>query len=173
MKFPEKSGGGVKNLVKLKAGESIIGVFRGDPHVVWKHWENNRGYLCTGPGCEPCTRKKASYRLQVNFVTKENGVLVAKVFEQGYRFQKTLEALNSEYPLESHMVKITRTGNGTDTSYSVMPVQNSLLTKKLEAEIAKVELNALGPVAEVGAALAKTATDTPDDEEGDASFDVA
>jgi hypothetical protein len=72
MKFPEKSGGGVKNLVKLKAGESITGVFRGEPHVVWKHWENNMGYLCTGSGCGRCTPKnKASYRIQVNFITKE------------------------------------------------------------------------------------------------------
>jgi hypothetical protein len=98
-------------------------------------------------------------------------VLVAKVFEQGYRFQKTLEAVNAEYPLESNWVKITRTGNGTDTSYTVMPIKDSLLTKSHESSVAKVELNPLGNAAELGAALAKGATDMPEEDESEINLD--
>jgi hypothetical protein len=144
MNFPERAESAAKNLVKLKAGESCTGVFRGEILTLMVHWENNRSFNCTGEGCARCANKKPSFRFRINFVTKENSAWVVKVFEQGWKVFQALEELNKEFPLEKHWVKVTRTGNGTDTTYNILPLgQKSLLTPAADAEVEKLALNSL------------------------------
>lgn len=133
-----------KNLLKLKGGESVKGVFKGDPYEFRQHWENNKPYPCLGQGlCERCANgEKASFRFQINIIVKENGESVAKVWEQGWTVFLALKALHEGgYDLEKYLMKISRTGSTkNDTVYSVVPVPNGLLTPAQLKEIASVKL---------------------------------
>lgn len=142
MKFRDKSTGGGKNFLKLKAGESVRGVFRGDPYEFRQHWTANRGVKCEGASCELCkSGDKSSFRFRLNLVIQENGALAAKVFEQGWTVYELLKALHEgDYDLEKHFMKITRHGTGTDTSYSIVPVPNGAVSKDTDKQIAAVKL---------------------------------
>lgn len=172
MKFPERQENqNAKALLKLKAGESVVGVFRGEPRIFRQHWEivggQKRPIECGGVrGCERCkVDPKTVHRFQLNFVTKENAVYVAKIFEGSYSSQKDLEELNKDYPLETTVLKITRTGSGTDTRYSFVPKPNSTLSPAQEAELSKVHLNVLDPASAAGQQQAQHAADGPEQEE--------
>lgn len=167
MDFPELKQSAIKNIMKMKAGESVTGVFRGEVYTFKSHWNGSYSSACDGADCKFCANNnKPKTRFRLNFVTKENAVLVAKVFEQGYKTMQDLKELNKEYPLEKHWVKITRTGNSaSDTKYTILPIKNSELTKAQEAEIAKIQLNILDPVSALGASQAASATDAPEEDE--------
>jgi hypothetical protein len=145
MKFPERSDGKGKHIVKLKPEESITGIFLGEIHSFNQHWDNKKSYTCTGSGsCSYCQDgQKSSYRFQLNFITKENAVYVAKIFEHGWKVMQQLEELNKDYPLELTWVKITRRGNGTDTTYAILPIKDFLLTSSQKKELEKVQLHVL------------------------------
>lgn len=149
MKFPDFNTGGPggKAFVKLKDGESIKGVFRGDPHPFRQHWVENRGVFCPGKSCPLCAEgEKSSFRFRINFVMQENGAWVAKVFEQGWTSYDYLKSMHeSDYDLEKTLIKITRRGTGTDTSYSILPVPNGTLKKPDVDAIAAVALHDLSP----------------------------
>jgi hypothetical protein len=149
MKFPPRPKESFKDYLKLKPGESIRGVFRGSPYRFRQHWENNVSSICESE-CSLCQQgKKASFRFRINFLTLENGAYVAKVFEQGGKVYDALSALNeSDYDLERTVVKITRNGNGTDTTYSVVPVPKGDVSDELEKKLIEVKLNELDPQAE-------------------------
>lgn len=147
MKFREKSTGG-KNFLKLKSGESIRGVFRGDIYEFRQHWDiqTKRSILCLAPDiCPKCQAgEKSTFRFRLNFVTKENETFVAKVFEQGWGTYECLKSLHEgDYNLETYLMKITRHGELTQTTYSIIPVANGALTKEQEEKISQVKLNDL------------------------------
>lgn len=143
MKFKEFPS--TQNYLKLSAGQSAKGVFRGEPHEFRQHWRNKQSFVCTGSDCALCKEgEKSSFRFRLNFIIQENGAYVAKVFEQGKTVYEVLKALHeSDYDLEKHAVKITRHGSGTDTTYSIVPLPNGGVTKEFEKELSKVELNNL------------------------------
>jgi len=140
LKFREASEVSAKNFVKLKDGESIQGVFRGSVYEFRQHWKDNRGTLCTGSGCALCVEKKPGFRFRLNFITPEGGQQVAKIFEQGWTVYEAMRALHTEYDLETTIVKITRYGTGTDTSYSILPVKNGTLSEEQQAKLAEIPL---------------------------------
>jgi hypothetical protein len=129
--------GGSKLFLKLKDGESVQGVFRGDIKEFFIKWENGKSSE-VAEGTEG-----ASFRFRVNFLKKENQDFIAMVFEQGVTVYRLLSEINEEYPLESTVVKITRTGTGTDTTYSVLPLLKQALTYKDLQKIKSVKLNEL------------------------------
>lgn len=143
MKFKDLNAGSAKNYLRLKAGESVRGVFRGDIEDFRQHWVNNRSSICTGRDkCELCKAgEKSSFRFRVNFITQENGAYVAKTFEQGRAVYEALKALNADYPLESNLMKITRHGSGTDTTYGIVPAPNGQLTKDQDKAVSAVKHN--------------------------------
>lgn len=138
---------GSKDRIKLKSGESIKGVFMGDTYEFKQHWKDSKPSLC--PGETECSRcasgEKASFRFQLNLIVKENDTYVAKVFEQGWKVFLDLKALHEGgYDLEKYLVKITRNGSTmNDTTYSIVPVPNGLLTAAQLKEIASVKLISL------------------------------
>lgn len=138
MKFTEdpqtNNSGGL--FIKLKDGESIQCILRGEPKVFYVTWENGKSSECSKGA------KGAKFRFRINAVINEDKKYVAKILEQGAMMYSDLKALNEEYPLEETLVKITRNGTGTDTTYSVIPtkLQPDEKTMKL---IASVELNPL------------------------------
>lgn len=133
-----------KDRIKLKAGESIKGVFMGEVHEFRQHWADNKPTLCPGQNdCSKCANgEKPSFRFQINLVVKENDAYVAKVWEQGWTVFLALKSLHEGgYDLEKYLMKISRTGSTkNDTVYSIVPVPNGLLTPAQLKEIAQVKL---------------------------------
>lgn len=146
MQFVKSDGIGGNNFIKLKDGESVKGVFRGDLHHFHQHWEGNKALRCLGKEtCPSCKEgKKALFRFRLNLVVNENGAYTAKIFEQGWTVHEALRALHEgDYNLEQHLMKITRYGTGTDTSYAIIPVPNGSLTEDKIKAIAAVPLHSL------------------------------
>lgn len=136
MKFPDagggkgSSGGGGGTFLKLKDGDRIKGVFRGDPAIFRQHFikADMKSYLCPGKAdCSHCKAgDKSKFRFRLNFLTQEDNVWVAKVFEQGYGTYLELKEMHeSEYDLPSSCVILSRSGEGTDTRYRVTPAKNN------------------------------------------------
>jgi hypothetical protein len=144
VKFIEREKGG-KFFLKLKPGESATGIFRGDPHTFRSHWVAGRSVLCTAEKCEHCKQgHRASFKFRLNFVTKENGTYVAKIFEQGGTVYDYLQSMHSaDYDLEKTIVKITRHGIGTDTTYQIVPLPNGQVNAAQLKHIAHVKLHDL------------------------------
>lgn len=144
MKFPKIEGGngsgvGKDDFVKLKDGDSVKGVFVGDP----VHW-----YQIFNPGGRPTVvpqfTKGGSFRFRINLVVVENGTYVAKVFEQGKTVWDALNSLEEDYKFENFVMKISRKGSTKDdTVYSVIPAPGGELTPEQKAKIAAVKLHPL------------------------------
>lgn len=150
MKFKPKFED-TRNFLKLKPSESVSGTFRGDPYDFKIHWNDNRSILCPGKEkCDLCIAgEKPKFRFRVNFIMKEGNDYVAKVIEQGWTFYETLRSLNeSDYELEKYMMKITRQGSGMNTSYTIIPAPNGLLTSEVEKKVSQVVLNNIGHITE-------------------------
>jgi hypothetical protein len=152
MKFKEGSGGTIdgKDFLSLKDGTSVRGVFAGEPHEFKQHWSSaGRSVLCTADltavPCEGCkvSDTPPNFRFSLNFILNENGVYVAKVWQQGWKVYKQLRALNEDYKLDRTVVKITRTGSTkNDTSYAVLPLpgEAGVVTPALLEQLLKVRL---------------------------------
>lgn len=148
MKFKPKNED-TRNFLKLKAGETVTGIFRGELYDFRIHWADNRSTICPGPDtCEICREgNKSKFRFRVNFVVKEGEGYVAKVTEQGWTFYEVLRSLNEgDYPLEKYVMKITRHGERLNTTYTVIPAPSGLVSAELEKKLELVKLNDLGHI---------------------------
>jgi hypothetical protein len=128
MKFksPEElpqTGNGSKNFLKLKDKESVQGIFRGELHEFYVLWENGKSREVSAGTPE------AKFRFRINFVSKDSAGYTAKIFEQGLSVYNQLAELHNEYELDKIVVKITRNGIGTDTTYSILPLLKAPITK--------------------------------------------
>lgn len=154
MKFPSLdngggSGGGVSSstFLKIKDGERIKAIFRGDPRVFRVHWAGGKSQLCSQKqDCELCKGgDKSKTRFQINVLVQVEGVWVAKVFENGYGLLKDMSTMHDEYNLEETCVWLSRSGTGTDTEYSIIPAKdNGGLKKEDVARLGGIPLNVLG-----------------------------
>lgn len=137
MKFKDTPAKTNLSFLKLKDGDSCIGVFRGEPHEFYEIFKQ---------GEVPPGTKGASFRFRINFVMREGSAYVAKVFQNGITAYKTLQHLNQEYDgLENVVVKITRTGSTKDdTVYHVLPLPpKQQPSEEAWAVITEVELQDL------------------------------
>lgn len=172
MKFPEIGGGqgGGKNaglFVKLKDGERVMGVFRGDPSIFRQHWVDGRSSLCIGKaeGCERCAAgEKPKFRFRLNFLTKEDGIWIAKIFEGNYGTYKDLKEIHeNNYSLPETLVTVSRSGEKQNTRYVIMPVKNNGNLKAADFQkLDKIPLNE----------LSESPSTEAEAEEGDANEDV-
>lgn len=171
MNFPERESDGAGNFLKLKDKETVQGVFRGDPVLRYLHWpQGGSSSPCQGPGCAQCRAgDKAKFRFSINFITKDAGTYVAKVFEQGGKAYDDLKKLaDSGYELDKHVVSISRTGSGqNDTKYTILPLPKGELNAQSLKLIAAVELNDLGGMPSPTSGLAKAMAGQPGPSEGD------
>lgn len=128
MNFPEvESGTGGKDIVKLKGGDVIAGIFKGNPHIFRQHWENGRSQTCAGQDvCDRCKAgDKPKFRFAINFVIKDGNGYVAKVFEQSYGTYLDMKELHKEYNLEKTVVQIKRMGDDkNNTRYTILPLKS-------------------------------------------------
>ena len=139
MKFnadPKTDGAG--EYLKIKDKKSVVGVFRGEPLEYYAKWDGKKSSKC-----DP-TDAKARFRFRVNFIVQESGSLKSLIWEQGPMVYNSLKAINADYNLESHFMKITRHGSGmNDTEYMIMPVPNGALDASKEQMVAAVPLQDL------------------------------
>lgn len=158
----EGSGGGV--FIKLGDGQSVKGVFQGDPIDFMNAFK---------PGDKP------SFRFRINLVVKENGAYVAKIFENGITVYRSLRALSETgYELDKHWYVISRSGNTKDTtSYSILPAPKGDLTPEDMIHVKSIRLNDLTPKAKGGSAPKMTNeekssqdSNAPADPDGDIPF---
>lgn len=138
-----KLEGGRKDLVKLKDGNSITGVLRGDPYLFRTHWEEGRSSTCTGEGCALCKAgNKSRFRFRSNFITSVNKALTAQVLEQGYDIYVTIQAYSETCDLSNQLVEIRRKGSGkNDTTYLFL--LKGALTPEQVAKINDIPLQSL------------------------------
>jgi hypothetical protein len=129
--------GGSKNFLKLKDKESVEGIFFGEIHEFSQVWDGGKSFVV------PEGTPKASFRFRVNFIMKEGSVYSAKIFENGAIVYRQLGELHEEYDLPSTVVKITRNGTGTDTTYSILPLLKKTVTPELKEHLKTVELQEL------------------------------
>lgn len=162
MKFTKKWADRTNfNYASLKDGEAVEGVLRGTLVDHYTHWVDGKTHVCSGRAtCELCEQKiKASYRFKTNIIVKENGVLTAKILEQGKTVYEAIQALEEGgYNLDTTKIRISRKGSKLDTVYTVMPVPNAVMSEETLKAIAAVKLNDLTTKAE-------TATETTHDDE--------
>lgn len=140
---PASSGVGSEHYLKIKDGESIAGVFRGDAYEFWQKWPQG-GEKLIFTDRDDAMKAGAKSRFKLNFVIKaENGVLISKVWEFGLGTYNELAEINAEYPLEETTIKITRKGEGKNTKYSILPLLKTPLTKQQLQKIDEVPLHVL------------------------------
>lgn len=142
MKLPKRDqsiheGSNSNLFLKLKDGESITGVARGDCYEFFQVWAGNKSKV-VGPD-DP----EGKSRFRLNFVTLEDGAFVAKIWEFPTAVYDQISELNEEYPLEKTKIKIKRNGTGTDTVYMILPLLKEPIPAKTIKEIEAVPLNML------------------------------
>lgn len=158
MKFKPKTKDH-RSFVKLTDGQTVTGIFRGEAFEFRTHWHERRSVVCPGDGCELCmTKDKPKYQFRVNFITKENEAYIAKIWQGSYNFYDQLRDLNTDYPIDQNILKITRDGSGLHTKYKALPILNSQITPELEAKISQIPLNELGHITD----FEKEPADGPD-----------
>lgn len=159
----QSSGAGGANFLKVKDGEKVVGVFRGDPLMFQQHWIGTHGEICQGSGCPHCiSGNRASYRFHINFITKDDkGQYVAKIFTGGKKIYNALSMLNDEYELEKTIVSITRSGSTKDdTVYTIMPIKEHTVTPDKEKAIGAIALLELNPAKFKPAPVSDAVTET-------------
>lgn len=131
---------GPSNFIKLKDGESVAGICRGEIEEGFVVWENR--VKTPVPEGTPGAR----FNFKVNFVVKEGVGYVAKMLEGGIQIYKQLAALSAQWELEETVIFISREGSSqNDTEYTVMPAPPKQQVSKEALEFIKtMELNSFG-----------------------------
>jgi len=111
MQFKAKSKAD-PNVIRLKDGESVTGVFRGEPVEYYQHRTPDGQYVQAVQG-EMMNGKKPQFRFRLNLCVRgENGGFEAKVFENGWKVYEQLAALQeSGYDLETTVIRLSRKGS--------------------------------------------------------------
>lgn len=136
MKFTkrqESSGGGSDKFLKFKDGETQNVIFKGEIYEFHMKWINGKSVLIEA------TDPEAKVRFKLNAIVSENGAYKAKIWEFPLTIYNKLCDINSEYPLENTVIKITRQGTGTDTEYHLLPLLKVPVPKALD----RIDLNIL------------------------------
>jgi hypothetical protein len=148
--IPQKQSSGNKKFISLGDGESITGVFAGEPIRYLRHWweSQKRSTDCTRDNtCEGCKQNiKVSERFRINFIKEENKVYVAKIFEQSMKVYTSLSILHKKYDLRKYPVTIHRMGKKNDTVYQIMPELDKELKPHVREYLNNIQLNDLGPI---------------------------
>lgn len=142
MKLPSSESIGFDSdateFVSLKDGQSVVGIFAGDPiffRQVWKQGEEKR--------ILPMTASEGARRFRMNFLVKKNGEWSPMILENGPMLYSQIEEENSMRPLEHSVVKLSRKGSGLDTRWDLRFVQE--VPEDARGDLAKIKLLDLDP----------------------------
>jgi hypothetical protein len=129
-KASEGGGGGV--FIKLKDGDSVEGVFQGEPHCFYriygdKAMAEHENYV-----------EGSSFRFKINMLVKEGDKFEPKILEQGTKLAKRIRKYTQEYGMD-YVFKVEREGSTKDnTEYHLFPKRAISASEKEELE--KIEL---------------------------------
>lgn len=112
-KATTRVGGGVK--VKLQDGESIKGVFVGEPKIFYNVFDENKQYSKPVNG--------ADERFRWNFAVQNASGWSVKIWEGSMAFGKILWTQIKEFG-QNTLFKVVRTGTGKQTRYTVLYVKD-------------------------------------------------
>lgn len=138
MKFKERAKSpfeGSSKYIRLKDGESVTGILRGEIYEFHIKWVNGKSVVVDEKDPE------AKHRYKINMVVPEEGKFVAKVLEFGSMLYDHLYELSLNMNLEKTKLKLSRKGTGTDTTY--IPVPLGPIEEKTLTQLSGVELNIL------------------------------
>lgn len=162
MKFQKREvpSSGSDKFVKFKDGESKNVILRGEVYEYKMKWVNNKSILTTPQDPE------GKSRFKVNAIVYEAGAFKAMIFEFPLTVYNKLADVNSEYPLDTTKIKITRQGIGTDTEYHILPLaaEKDKLTPNILAQISAIPLNILDTKPSQSTSSSPRMSDFPKDE---------
>ena len=141
MKFRKdlQESNGPSHFIKLKDGESVSGILRGELNETFVLWEAGKSREV------PEGTPGAKLRFKVNMVIKEGSSYVARILEGGQLMYKQLAQLAEDYELDATVIKVSRSGTGLDTEYAVIPAPpKAQVAKEAMAFIETLELHELG-----------------------------
>lgn len=159
MKFPPRqqgeSGEGTGTFLRLKDGETVTGILRGDIYTFY-----SIGFGADTRVVEQGKGGKRKYRH--NFVVKDGSGYAARVWEFGPKIYDTLSALEQGgWDLQNTLLTISRTGSTKEnTKYTVTPNKKEPSEAAMKA-MAELELNELAH--DKRAAAAEKAQDASDE----------
>lgn len=130
-------GSGKDDFLKLKDGDKINVVFRGEIYEFYQIWVFGGEKQIFDHRV-----KGSSARFKANVVlTPIQGQPVVKIWEFGTMVYNQLADINEVYPLEKTVVRISRTGSTKDnTSYGVLPILSESVSLSI---LEKVKLHVL------------------------------
>lgn len=147
MKFTEEpsgGSGGASKYLRLSDGDVVYCILKGEIKTSYQKW--------TGSTYEPAKKGEqgASLRFKVNAVVFEDKKPVAKILEGGGHLYFDLKNINEEFPLETTMIKITRTGVKQNTRFTVSVAgPKAQPDEKTMKTIEQLELHSLESKAQV------------------------
>jgi hypothetical protein len=150
-KFDMAEGGSNGGLFfKIKNGESRMGVIRGEIYEFYSRWVGGKSFVVTA-GEE---NAKPKFRVNIVVYDEKEKVFRALIWEFGLMIYQQLADIAQETDITKLKLKITRRGEGLDTTYTVMPPlsdKDKLTPKQLE-QIEAVPLKILEHKEEVAPA---------------------
>jgi hypothetical protein len=158
MKFTEEpsNGSGTGKYLRISDGDIVYCILKGDLQTSYQKWN--------GTTYEPAKKGEqgASLRFKVNAIVFEDKKPVAKILEGGGHLYFDLKNINEEFPLETTMIKITRSGVKQNTRFTVSVAgPKAQPDEKTMKAIEAVQLHSLEPKAQ-----AQT-SDIPDFDDSD------
>lgn len=138
--IPAGTGTGGGKFLKIEVGQSVAGVFRGEPQSFWQKWPK-------GGNKETSDVPKPGFdeRFKINFVINDPELgLVAKIFECNLFVYNQIAEINESMDIEAMTCKISRQQSGKGSTYFIMPNLKEKIQPKALAAIEAVELNHLG-----------------------------
>lgn len=100
-----------RNFLRLKDGEKIKVIFRGEPHLFYKKFEEKEEYNTPVDG--------AQRRFRINVLITEADKFVPKIFEGAIGTLSDIHACRAKYGLDK-IFELGRVGTSTKTRYPVL-----------------------------------------------------
>ncbi len=130
----KRKGSASEDYIRLKDGESVEGVFVGEPYFYYGAFKDRTEY--------PEWQEGLSFKFKINFVTHDNGQLVPKIVQGGRRLANAIVTVKEEYGLDN-VFKIARAGSGKDdTTYAVLfkgKIPDAIKAKLKDVELKKLQ----------------------------------
>lgn len=126
------------NFLKVKDGESVNVIPRGEIYEYYVKWEGGKSHVVARD-------EGGKVRYRVNVVVKEDDKLVAKIWEFGVPVYDQLAAINEEYDVTRTKIKVTRHGEKLDTTYMLLPLLKEPISEAMLKTIGGIDLHILEP----------------------------
>lgn len=122
-------GGGTQFIYHINEGDKLVCCLKGDPIFVLEHFDQKtkKRIACTGdencPACADGDTPKQAF--MINCVVAENDKAETKVLKLGGMHFDVFAKFEEDFgDILTQVIKVTRTGNKSQTRYYVVPAKN-------------------------------------------------